>query len=209
VHLSLWRRAEHDRWNVSLMSGGDRRYGLTAEGESFAGGILARLPALLALGAPSVASYLRLVPSHWAGAFACWGLENREAGLRFIAGSPGDAASPANLEVKCVDASANPYLVMAGLLAAGRAGLAERAALPEPVEIDPAALPAAQAAALGVKALPSRLEGAVAQFEADEALLDAFGVELVDTVATVRRGEIGLFADATDEEIVSTTLWRH
>src|SRR4029453_2914451 len=76
VHLRVWRDGRN------LMAGGDGRYGLTPVGEAFAAGILRRLPALLALGAPSVASYLRLVPSHWAGVYGCWGLENRGAWAR-------------------------------------------------------------------------------------------------------------------------------
>jgi glutamine synthetase len=196
VHLSPWR----DGGN--LMSGGEGRYGLTAEGEGFAAGVLARLPALLAVGAPSVASYLRLVPSHWAGAYACWGLENREAALRFVTGPVGDRAHAANLEVKCFDAAANPYLVMAALLAAGRAGLAEGGTLPEPVEADPVTLD-------GVPPLPASLGEAVAAFEAEPALKDALGEALVDTVAVVRRGEIALFEGAAPEEIAARTRWRH
>ena len=86
VHLSLWREGRN------LMAGGSGRFGLSAEGESFGAGVLRHLPALLAVGAPGVASYLRLVPQHWAGAYACWGLENREAALRMVTGStrPGE-----------------------------------------------------------------------------------------------------------------------
>ncbi len=118
VHLSLWRDGKN------LMACGDRRFGLTADGEAFGAGVLEHLPALLALGAPSVASYLRLVPQHWAGAYACWGLENREAAIRMVTGSAGSTEWAANLEVKCVDLLANPYLLLAGLLAAGSAGMA-------------------------------------------------------------------------------------
>jgi len=193
----------------NLMSGGEGRYGLTGDGEAFAGGILGHLPALLALGAPSVASYLRLIPSHWAGAYACWGLENREAALRFIAGSEGDGARAANLEIKSFDLAANPYLVMAALLATGRAGLAARATLPEPVDVDPATLSAEEAAKRDIRALPSTLEGAVAVFEADAVIAEAFGANFVETVAIVRRGEIALFAEASPEEIVARTRWKH
>lgn len=88
VHLSLWREnaAKGTEGTGNAMAGGDGPYGMTGAGEAFVAGILDRLPALLAVGAPSVASYLRLIPSHWAGAFACWGLENREAALRFVTG---------------------------------------------------------------------------------------------------------------------------
>src|SRR6202022_847837 len=135
----------------------------------------------LALGAPAVASYLRLIPSYWAGAFACWGLENREATLRFVAGARGDGAGAANLEVKCFDAAAIPYLLIAGLLAAGGAGLAVRATLPEPIEADPAGLPAEELAKRDIRALPSRLQDAAAAWAADEVFTEAFGLEFVDT----------------------------
>jgi glutamine synthetase len=202
VHLSLWRDGRN------LMTGGAGRYGLTPEATAFAGGVLARLPALLAVGAPSVASYLRLIPSHWAGAFACWGLENREAALRLVPGPDGDRARAANVEVKCVDQAANPYLLVAALLAAGRAGLAEGAGLPEPVDVDPATVPAAERAARGIAALPADLSTAVAAFEKDPVLAEAFGPELADTVAAVRRGEVAAFAGADPERITRDTRWR-
>lgn len=200
VHLSLWRDG------VNLMSGGnnreDNRHGLTPVGEHFAAGILDRLPALLAIGAPSVGSYLRLIPSHWAGAFACWGLENREAAIRLVTGAVGERARAANIEVKCFDAAANPYLLVAALLAAGRAGLDAENTLPPPVSVDPATLH-------GVPPLPTSLAEATAAFEADPVLAGALGEALVDTVATVRRGEVALFDDASPEEIVARSRWRY
>src|SRR3954470_6885325 len=196
VHLSLWR----DGGN--LMAGGEGRFGLTPDGEAFAAGILSRLPALLAVGAPSVASYLRLVPSHWAGAYACWGLENREAALRFVTGAAGSRSQAANLEVKCFDAAANPYLVLTALLAAGAAGLAENGTLPEPVDVDPVSLE-------GVPPLPSSLGAAVEMFETDAALKEALGEALIDTIAVVRRGEIALFDGADPDEIAARTRWKH
>ncbi|MER7544004.1 glutamine synthetase family protein [Spirillospora sp. NPDC127506] len=208
VHLSLWREDTSDG-PKNAMAGGSGPYGMTAAGEAFAAGILGRLPALLAVGAPAVASYLRLVPSHWAGAFACWGLENREAALRFITGAEGERETAANLEVKCVDSAANPYLLLAALLAAGRNGLGMDLRLPEPVDVDPAGLSEQERAARGIAPLPSSLAESVAAFEADAVLRDALGEAVVDTVATVRRGEIALLDGATPEEIAAATRWRH
>ena len=91
VHLSAWRDGSN------LFAGGPGPYGLTPEGEAVAAGILELLPALLAIGSPSPASYLRLVPSHWAGAFACWGHETRETALRLITGNAGIEDQAANL----------------------------------------------------------------------------------------------------------------
>ncbi len=123
VHLSLWRDGRN------LLAGGPGPHGLTGEGEAFAAGVLAALPALTGVGAPSVASYLRLVPSRWAGVFQCWGRENREAALRLVTGSAGEQDTRANLEVKCFDLAANPYLVVGSLIAAGLAGIAGGAGL--------------------------------------------------------------------------------
>jgi glutamine synthetase len=219
VHLSLWQADTPLSANpanhlnvvkpVNLMTGGDGPFGLSGTAAAFTAGILGRLPALLALGAPSVASYLRLVPSHWAGVFACWGAENREAALRLIRAVPGEREAAANLEVKCVDLAANPYLLLAGLLAAGRAGIAVGAELPEPVDIDPASLADAERERRGIRRLPVSLDEALAAFLADDALRDALGEELIDTVAAVRSGEIALFADATPEQVAAATRWLH
>ncbi|MFD0854372.1 glutamine synthetase, partial [Actinomadura adrarensis] len=137
VHLSLWRD-DPAEGPYNTMAGGEGPFGMRAPGEAFTAGILERMPSLMAVGAPSVASYLRLIPSHWAGAFACWGLENREAALRFVTGPVGSRSHAANLEVKSFDGSANPYLALAALLAAGRSGIATESTLPAPVDADPA-----------------------------------------------------------------------
>ncbi|WP_207939096.1 glutamine synthetase family protein [Actinomadura darangshiensis] len=208
VHLSLWRENAADG-AANAMAGGPGPYGMTAAGEAFTAGILRRLPALLAVGAPSVASYLRLIPSHWAGAYACWGLENREAALRFVTGAEGEHATAANLEVKCLDAAANPYLLLAALLAAGRDGLGADLKLPEPCDVDPAGLAEEERAARGIAPLPASLAESVAAFEADAVLREALGEAVTDTVSAVRRGEIALLDGATPEQVAAATRWRH
>jgi glutamine synthetase len=193
VHLSLWRR---DR---NLAHGGPGRHGLHPEGEHFLAGVLAELPALLALGAPSAASYLRLVPSRFAGAYRCWGLENREAALRLITGS---AAGQANAEFKCFDAAANPYLVIGGVLAAGLAGLDAGLPLPPEVRGDPAALGTADR-------LPTTLSEAADAYEKSALLRTALGRDLYEAVLAVRRAEAELFAGRTDEDVIEATRWRY
>ena len=202
VHLSLWRDGQN------LLSGGPGRRGLTGEGEAFAAGVLDALPALLAVGAPSVASYLRLVPSHWAGAYQVWGKENREAALRLVTGSDGEQDVRANLEVKCFDLSANPYLVIGSLLAAGLAGLTAGRTLPGEVSGDPVGLPAAELAERGIRRLPQSLGEAADQMEASDVLREAMGEPLFEAFLAVRRAEIELFARASPEDVVASTRWR-
>jgi glutamine synthetase len=203
VHLSLGR----DERN--LMSGGSGKFGLTDEGAAFAGGILEHLPALLAVGAPSVASYLRLVPQHWAGAYACWGLENREAALRMVTGSKGSEDWAANLEVKCFDLHANPYLMLAGLLAAGTAGLDGGATLPDPVDVDPASLGDDVLAERGIRRLPTSLREATDAFAADDVLGAVYGEALAGAIRAVRESELELFDGASAEEVAAASRWAH
>jgi glutamine synthetase len=203
VHLSAWRAGRN------LHAGGAGRHGMTVQAESFAAGLLARLPALTAVTAPSPASYLRLKPAQWAGVFTAWGRETRETAVRIVTGSRGQSDRVANLEVKPVDLAANPYLALGCLITAGLDGLARAAELPEETTGDPAGLDAAQAAARGVRRLPASLAEAVAAFREDEVLRGALGAVLADAVIAVREGEIAAVAGLDDERVAAAYRWRY
>ncbi len=181
LHLSIWRG------DTNLFAG------FQDEAKQFTAGVLNRIRALCAVGCPSLASYLRLVPHTWSAPFVAWGEENRETALRLIQD---------NLEVKCFDLTANPYLVVAGVIAAGLDGIATQAALPEGLNVDPALLD-------NVPRLPASLREAVEEFEKDEVLTAAFGRELAGTIADVRRGEMERYKDASPQGIANITRWRH
>jgi glutamine synthetase len=203
VHVSL-RRGDRN-----LFAGGDGPYGVTAEAEAFMAGVLRELPALLALGAPSVGSYLRLIPQHWAGAYQAWGLENREAALRLVTGTAGHEPGSANFEVKCFDLSASPYLVVGSVLAAGLAGLEDKLQLPPEVTVDPATLTKRQLSVVGARRLPASLGVALDHFEESTVLAKALGKPLYQTLVAVRRAEVALFADASPEEVAQRSRWRY
>jgi glutamine synthetase/glycine/D-amino acid oxidase-like deaminating enzyme len=159
LHLSAWREGRN------LMRGGaEGTFG--AEGASLVAGVLGLLPEMLAVLVPGVSGYQRLQPGHWAGAYACWGVENREAALRYIPGSASTRERSANLEVKVADAAANPYLATAAVLGAALRGLAERAALPPPVREDPHVLGEEERRARGIERLPQTLGEATAALAA-------------------------------------------
>ncbi|MEV7935665.1 MULTISPECIES: glutamine synthetase family protein [unclassified Kitasatospora] len=198
LHLSLWRDGHN------LGHGGPGPHGLTAEAEGFLAGVLGALPELLVLGCSSPAGYLRLVPSHWAGAYQCWGLENREAALRLVTGSTGERAAAANAEVKCFDASANPYLAVGAVLAAGLVGLDRHLSLPPEFTGDPAA-----AEPGSVPRLPTGPAEALAAFERSAVLREALGGPLYEAVLAVRRAEGEQYAVATPEQLVAATRWRY
>jgi glutamine synthetase len=201
VHLSAWQDGRN------LFAGGRGPHGLTAGGEAVAAGILDLLPALLGIGAPSVASYLRLVPSHWAGAFACWGHETREAALRLVTGDAGIESSAANLEVKCFDLAANPYLLLGALVTAAVEGLQRHRRLPPPVTGDPARFSGDELAARGIRRLPTTLDVSTEALAATDTLRTALGDMLMDAVLAVRRAEANRFRDASPEDVVAALRW--
>ncbi|MFD9005542.1 glutamine synthetase [Streptomyces sp. NPDC059582] len=203
VHLSAWRDG------ANLHAGGDRRHGMTADAEAFAAGLLAHLPALTAVTAPSPASYLRLKPSQWAGVFTAWGLETREAAVRVVRGTAGRRAQQANLEVKPVDLAANPYLALGALIAAGLDGLTAGTALPGEITGDPAGLATEEEAAGGVRRLPVSLAEAVAEFREDEVLRAALGPVLADAVIAVRQGEVAAADGLDDAGLAAAYRWKY
>jgi glutamine synthetase len=198
LHTSLWRDGR------SLMSGGPGPYGLADEAQSFIAGVLDGLPALLAVGAPSVASYLRLIPQRWSAPYRCWGRENREAAVRLVAG-----AGDGNFEVKCLDGSANPYLLVGAVLALGLSGIERGLRLPPEVTVDPATLDEAALAAAAAERLPLGLGDALEQFRSSDVLAEAMGSAMFGTIIAVRETELQQFADASEEEIVAATRFRY
>ncbi|MCB5911927.1 glutamine synthetase family protein [Streptomyces pinistramenti] len=201
LHLSLHRDGH------SLHRTPDAALGLAPDAAAFLGGILAALPALLAIGCPSPASYLRLQPSQWAGVYQCWGVENREAALRLITGAPDDPDG-GNAEIKTFDAAANPYLAVGAVIAAGLHGIETGTPLPDPVSGDPGALGVRERSRRGIVRLPATLTDATDHLEKSAALRDAMGEVLHGAVLAVRRAEEAQFAGSEADEIAAATRWR-
>ncbi|MFC7484707.1 glutamine synthetase [Luedemannella flava] len=200
LHFSAWSPTD-----AHLFANGPGRYGLTAPGESILAGVLDRLPALVGLAAPSVSSHLRRVPQRWAGAYQCWGRENREAALRFVTGAAGSRGAAANAEIKCCDASANPYLVVGAVCLIAVESLDKGLTLPAETLVDPATLTGADQP----PRLPETAADAVERLLADAGLRAALGEELVDAHSAVRRAEVELFADRTAEQVAESVRWRY
>ncbi len=202
LHLSLWREGE----NCFASGGGPA--GMGSEAAAFVAGMLEHLDAITAIGAPTVASYLRLRPSRWAGAWRCWGVENREAALRLVAVAPGRERL-ANVEVKCFDEAANPYLLLAALLHAGADGIERTLTLPPAYAGDPAGATEHERAQAGVARLPASLGAAIESMTSSAFLADLLGPALFDSYLAVRREELAAFEGASDDEIVAAYLFRY
>ncbi len=194
IHFSLWDADAN--WNRFHESSAPDL--LSADARSFIAGVLAHLPALCGLTAPSFNSYHRIVPQYWAGAFVCWGHDNREAPVRVPSVFRGMEEASTNAELKAADASANPYLAVGGLIAAGLDGLERGLEPPEPVEVDPATIDEEERGRRGIHRLPATQEEALHALAADELLLDALGPTLADSYLAVRRSEWAAYSEGDE-----------
>jgi glutamine synthetase len=186
VHWSLWG-ADHGR---NLFHDPAGRYGLSEAAHAFIGGVLAHLPALVALTAPTVNSYRRLQPRFWSSAYTAWGPDNREAAVRVPSKRRGLEMESTNLELKPCDPSNNPYLALGALLAAGLDGLDRKLDPGEPTLVDPDTLTEAERARHGIRRLPASLADALDALERDEVLRAALGETLASEYITVKRSEV-------------------
>ncbi|MBI4780573.1 MAG: glutamine synthetase [Oscillatoriophycideae cyanobacterium NC_groundwater_1537_Pr4_S-0.65um_50_18] len=199
LHLSLWRQGQN------LMPGENGE--LSPIARTFIGGILHHLPALMALTTPSVNSYRRLQPHFWSGAFRCWGMDNREAAVR-VPSNP-TAPSPTHIELKTVDASANPYLALGATIAAGLDGIRRGLDPGEPLAIDPGHLPEAERQKRGIERLPATLGEAIEHFSCNKTLLNALGADFFRAFLAVRRMEWKALQGKTLEEEVKLLMERY
>lgn len=202
VHTSLWRDGEN------LLGGGPEGPRGTA-GTAYVAGLLRDLPALAAITAPSVGSLARLRPGFFAGAYAFWGIENREAPLRFVPGSPLLGADHANVELKVSDASANPYLALTALLTSGVAGVEENLVPPSPISSDPGTWKKKERAAHGVAPLPTTPAEQEAALLACPRLTEALGAERLGAFLAVRRADAAWAAERETEDVLAAWRWRY
>ncbi|WP_396934579.1 glutamine synthetase [Mycolicibacterium sp.] len=187
LHLSL---ADDDG---PVLSGGGGPHGMRPAGQSAIAGVLATLPDLLGLYAGSALSAERLKPGNWAGAAQCWGLENREAAVRFIAATPGNPHG-ANVELKLIDPSANPYLAAAAFLRSALRGIELGMQLPAEVSVDPA-----QTANL--QPLPTDQRTVLKTLQASAVAAELLTPAVIEGVAAVRHHELVTYGDLPTDEI--------
>jgi glutamine synthetase len=192
LHLSAWDANSHE----NLLYGEN---GLSEFAHHFIAGLLTNLPALVALTCASVNSYRRLQPRSWSSAFVCWGYENREAAVRVPTTYWGDEKNTTNLELKCVDASGNPYLALAGAIACGLDGVRRKLLPPAPIAFDPGTLSASELQNAGIRRLPDTLGEALAELVKNDLLRQVLGEELLKTYEIVKRSEWITFSEKETE----------
>jgi glutamine synthetase len=193
-HFSLTKR------DGPLFAGGTGPGGMTPAGESAIAGVTDGLIEAQGVLCGSIVSGLRMRPGNWAGAYACWGIENREAAVRFVEGGPGSTYG-GNVEVKIVDPSANPYLASAAILGLALDGIRRDAALPPEATVDPANLSDSERERAGIRSLTPLQAEMIAALDGSVLLRRILGDPAVDMVVAVRRLEHERYGDLGPEEL--------
>lgn len=136
-------------------------------------GILRHSRAMSAITNPTVNSYKRLVPGYEAPCYICWSDANRSSMIRI----PAVRGKSTRTELRHVDATTNPYLALAVILASGLDGIlntSEDELIP-PVYDNIFSLTREQREAQGIKNLPENLKDAIKEFKYDPLMLKTLG----------------------------------
>ncbi|KXT14015.1 hypothetical protein AC579_8845 [Pseudocercospora musae] len=157
--------------------------------------ILTHLPALCAITMPQPISYNRVVDDSWTGGtWVAWGTQNREVPLRRV--------TPNRWEIRCVDGTANMYLALSAILAAGLSGVQQQIPLAmKDCTVNPSKLDETQREELGiVTRMPRDFEEAITNFDADEELQALLGSEMSRIWRAVKSAEQEMLNEKSEEE---------
>ena len=167
----------------------DEEHGMSELGRQFIAGQIAHLGELTILFAPNINSYKRYVPGSFAPTAIRWGRDNRTCALRLVGRGSG-----LRLENRVPGGDVNPYLAVAGIIAAGLDGIKNS------IELEPAFI--GNAYASDSARVPSTMPQALALWENSAWVKETFGAEVQAHYANMARIEIEAYAKAvTDWEL--------
>lgn len=175
VHMSL-----RDAAGTPVFHAAGQPHGMSDVQRWFVGGQQRLMPELLAMVAPTINSYTRLIPGYWAPTDATWSVDNRTTALRVIGGG----AKSQRVEYRVAAADANPYAVLAAAVAAGLWGIEHR------IEPGPMVKGSAYARKFPQRlALPRTLWDAAQRLKGSKMARDWFGDAFVEHFAASREWE--------------------
>ena len=184
THQSLWS----PDGKTNLFYDAADEYQLSASARGFMAGLLAHARGMIAILAPLVNSYKRLVPGYEAPVYISWARINRSALIRIPQASRGRPEAT-RLELRCPDPSCNPYLAFAAMLAAGLDGIERNLELAKPVEENLYHFDDTMIRKQGVRTLPGSLEEALTEFSEDEVIQSALGAHVCEWFLEAKRAE--------------------
>jgi glutamine synthetase len=184
THQSLWSCDG----NTNLFHDSNDEYQLSQVARGFMAGLLAHARGMIAVLAPLVNSYKRLVPGYEAPVYISWARINRSALIRIPQASRGRPEAT-RLELRCPDPSCNPYLAFSAMLAAGLDGIERNLELSRPVEENLYHFDDTMIRKQGVRTLPGSLEEALEEFSNDEVIQTALGPHVCEWFMEAKRAE--------------------
>ena len=182
-NLSLFKNGE----NVFYDQNGDLQ--LSDDARHFIAGILKHAPAFTAVANPTVNSYKRLVPGYEAPCYVAWSAQNRSPLVRI----PASRGISTRVEVRSVDPAANPYLVMATLLAAGLDGIKNKLTPPAAVDRNIYVMTKEEREEAGIVDLPATLAQALVTLQSNEVVCGALGEHLLEHFIEAKEIEWDIF----------------
>ena len=182
-NLSLFKNGE----NVFFDQNGDLQ--LSDDARHFIAGILKHAPAFTAVANPTVNSYKRLVPGYEAPCYVAWSAQNRSPLVRI----PASRGISTRVEVRSVDPAANPYLVMATLLAAGLDGIKNKLTPPAAVDRNIYVMTKEEREEAGIVDLPATLAQALVTLQSNEVISNALGDHLLEHFIEAKEIEWDIF----------------
>ncbi|PGD52182.1 type I glutamate--ammonia ligase [Bacillus wiedmannii] len=182
-NLSLFKNGE----NVFFDQNGELQ--LSDDARHFIAGILKHAPAFTAVANPTVNSYKRLVPGYEAPCYVAWSAQNRSPLVRI----PASRGISTRVEVRSVDPAANPYLVMATLLAAGLDGIKNKLTPPAAVDRNIYVMTKEEREEAGIVDLPATLAQALVTLQSNEVVCGALGEHLLEHFIEAKEIEWDIF----------------
>ena len=156
----------------------------------FIAGQLKHARALAAVVAPTINSYKRLVPGYEAPVYVGWAQTNRSALIRIPRYTPGQDKA-VRCELRCPDPSANPYLALTVMLAAGLDGIDNSLEPPKGLNnVNIYHLTPEERKERNIAELPGSLAEALRELEKDTVIQDALGQEMYDTFNRAKWAEV-------------------
>lgn len=156
--------------------------------EHYIAGLLKYAPEYTLLTNPTVNSYKRFISTGEVPNYATWGRRNRSALVRIPTHKPGKHMAT-RIELRSPDPSANPYLALAGTIAAGLRGIEEDLPLPAESTLGTFEQSERELAAQGIVRLPRTLGEAVDCFEGSELMHTVLGDHIFDYLVREKRAE--------------------
>lgn len=182
--------------NMSLFKNGNNAFfdeggkeQLSDVAYQFTAGIIKHATNFTAVTNPTVNSYKRLVPGYEAPCYVAWSGQNRSPLVRV----PTSRGLSTRIEVRSVDPSANPYMAMAVLLAAGLDGVENGLQAPAPVDRNIYVMDKKEREAHGVKDLPATLYDALEELQEDPIMVEALGEHLFEHFIEAKEIEWDMF----------------